>query len=303
MLVSENFLIGGDEFLVNLLHLCETMTTRWIEESELKVPIETLEKFALRNNFDIKYKRKNNQLRYHLIRKRILVHFISGKDTTSFNFLDISDLHIGHPNFDEKKLREVLHRAIIENVEYVFIAGDIFEGITDDSSENTPYMSQIDLARSIFHDYNLKYYAINGNHDYSFEQLGLPNPIKRLETMLLSDGIEFHFFDTYLIDFVICGVIKRVMHVERQDFNKKSIFATLKLRKFDEEQMLQNYYDDESYPVRFFQVGHIHVNVQMYFSKRRIYISQSGSFIKNDSLAERANFIKGEVIGKKILLS
>jgi DNA repair exonuclease SbcCD nuclease subunit len=216
--------------------------------------------------------------------------------------MDIADLHIGHPDFDEEALRDRLKQAVERGVEAVFIAGDIFEGFLDEAPETMPYLQQIELAYSIFKDYKLTYYAINGNHDLTFEQLGLPNPIKRLEVLLRNDGIDFHFFDTYLMDFVICGVIKRVMHVERQDFNKKSIFAILKLKMFDEAGMLSNEFEGTSYPVRFFQVGHIHVNVQMYYSKRKVFISQPGSFIRADKVAERANFIFGKVIDQRVFM-
>ncbi len=279
------------------------MTTRWINVEDIHVPIEILKNFATRNNFDIRKKRKDDILKYHLVRTSIPIHFISGEDEQDFRFVDISDLHIGHPLFDEKSLRRKLRRAVESGYEMVFIAGDIFEGVADNNSEYMPYASQIELARSIFKDYKLSYYAINGNHDYTFEQLCLPNPIKRLETILRADGVDFNYFDTYLMDFVICGVIKRVMHVERQDFDKKSIFAILKVKMFDEEKMLCNTYEGRVYPVRFFEVGHIHVNVQMYYAKKMVYISEPGSFIKSDKMLDRANFISGKVIDQRVFMS
>ena len=257
--------------MVNLLHLCETMADRWCEESEFRIPIEDLKKFAKRNHLTIDRKKSDEKILYKISRKKIPVFFISGEEESEFKFMDIADLHIGNKKFNENALREKLEYALQNGIKMVFIAGDLFEGCCNESVE-AHYYEQIELAYSIFKDYPLTYYAINGNHDYSFEQIGLQNPIKRLECMLRAQGINFNFFDVYLMDFIICGVIKRVMHVERQDFSKKRIFAALKLKTFDEQKKLTNYYKGKEYKVRFFQVGHIHVNVQMYYAKRKIFI-------------------------------
>ncbi len=287
--------------MINLLHLSETMTCRWMYESDLKVPFETLEKFATRNNFTIQTRTKNGHRQHRLRRESIPILHLSNELESSFSFMDIADLHIGHPDFNEAELRARLQYAVDTKIQYVFIAGDLFEGCTNATSESH-YYEQIQQAYDIFKDYSLNYFAINGNHDYTFEQIGLVNPIKRLEQMLSNVWINFFYFDTYVMDFIICGVIKRVMHVERQDFNKKKIFAQEKLRAFDAEGLLENTYQGENYPVRFFEVGHIHVNVQMYYSKKKIFISQPGCFLgKNNH--ENANVIKGKVIGQKVFMN
>jgi len=289
--------------VVNLLHLCEVMTNCWLEESELRVPIEVFRKFAKRNNFIIEKKSFDGVIKYKLKRKKIPIHFISGEEKTEFKFMDLADLHIGNKKFDGKALRNKLQSAVDGGIRVGFIAGDVFEGCIDGTT-HTSYLEQVMLAYYIFRDYpQLTYYVINGNHEYSFEQIGLPNPIRRLEAMLKEEGIKFHFFDVYLMDFVICGVIKRVMHVERQDFNKKRIFAALKIKSFDEEGNLYNKFNGKIYQVRFFLVGHIHVNVQMYYAKKKVFISQPGSFLKSECVEERANIIRGRVIENKIFMT
>ena len=289
--------------MVNLLHLCETMTTEWVNESDIRVPIDVFEKFAIRNNFIIKRKQdKYKNYKYKLLRKSIPVYFISGEEINEFKFMDISDIHIGHKDFNESALREKLKYALENDIQQVFIAGDVFEGACS-VGQDILYCSQIDLAYNIFKDYPLTYYVINGNHDYSFEQCGFPNPLRMLANRLQDIGISFNYFDVYLMDFVICGVIKRVMHVERQDFNKKRIFAALKVKMFEEDNLLTNTYNNVEYPVRFFQVGHIHVNVQMFYSRKRVYISQSGSFLKSFNEDDRANIIQGKVIEQKIFMN
>lgn len=291
--------------MVNLLHICEKMTTRWYAEEEIRVPIDSLKKFAEKNNLELKRRLAKNKVKYKMVRHAIPVHFISGEEESNIKILDISDIHIGNPNFDEEAFKGVLKQALDINVSAVFIAGDIFEGTTSDVADDNViqvHIAQVDKAFELFKQFPLKYYVINGNHDYTFEQIGLANPVKMLASKLLNAGIEFHFFDTYVMDFIISGVVKRVMHVERQDFTKKKIFAVEKLRQFEKELGLIVYYGGIEYPIRLFQAGHIHINVQMYYARRKIFISQSGSFLKNDETEERANFITAKVIDKKVFM-
>ena len=291
--------------MVNLLHLCESMTLRWYAPHELRVSLETLKKFAEKNGFELKRKMQKKQEKYKLIRNHVATFFISGEEEKHIKILDIADIHIGDPNFEEEVLRGVLEQAVSSNVQAVFIAGDTFDGTSANNADEEViaiHTSQIEMAFSIFKDYDLKYYVINGNHDYTFEQIGLSNPVKILSSRLKDVGIEFNFFDTYIMDFIIAGVVKRVMHVERQDFTKKKIFAVEKLRQFEKELGLSIVYEGLEYPIRLFQAGHIHVNVQMYYARRKIFISQSGSFLKNDDVDERANFITAEVINQKVFM-
>lgn len=292
----------GGGVVVNLLHLCEMMWLRWHSEDELNVPIEMLRKFAEKNYFELRQRLVKDKTKYKLVRKEIPVHFISDETKETFKFLDLADIHIGNRWFEEDTLRDILKQAVENEIEAVFIAGDIFDGVTVECECLKEHTTQIEKAYQIFKDYPLKYYAINGNHDYTFEQIGMCNPVKVLATKLNEIGIEFHHFDTYVMDFVLCGVVKRVMHVERQDFTKKRIFAVEKLRQFEKTLGLVAMYDGKEYPVRFFQAGHIHVNVQMYYQRRKIFISQSGSFLTKDGNDEKANFITGNVIDKKVFM-
>ena len=288
--------------MVNLLHLCEMMSLRWHSEEEVTVPIDVLRKFAEKNHFEFHQKIVKDKSKYKLVRKEIPVFFISDESQRNFKFLDLADLHIGNPSFEEDSLRKILKQAVDMEVEAVFIAGDIFDGVTTEGNCFNEYSTQIDKAYQIFKDYPLKYYAINGNHDYMFEQVGMCNPIRILMNRLKEVDIDFNHFDTYIMDFILCGVVKRVMHVERQDFTKKRIFAMEKLNQFERELGLMVNYEGNEYPIRFFQAGHIHVTVQMYYPRRKIFISQSGSFVKKDGIEEKGNFITGNVIDKKVFM-
>ena len=288
--------------MVNLLHICETMINRWFFKDEIPVTVETLRRFAEKNNLELKRKIVRDREKYKMVRRRIPVHFISGDEENVIRFLDIADVHIGNPNFEEYILRDTLQQAVSMNFKRVFVAGDLFEGVTSDCNHLKAHDEQIEMAYQIFKDYPLTYYVINGNHDYTFEQLGMSNPVRILANRLQEIGIDFNFFDTYVMDFIIGGVVKRVMHVERQDFTKKKIFAIEKLRQFEKELGLVVLYNENEYSVRLFQAGHIHTNVQMYYPKRKIFISQSGSFLRTDEDEEHANFIIAKIIDKKVFM-
>ncbi len=288
---------------VNLIHLCELMTRSYVYESQLRIPTKVFKHFATRNNFIVKTQVKNNKIRFKLYRKEIPIYYISGDDVKDFHFLDLGDIHIGNLKFDESSLRKRLAQAQEEGIKQVFIAGDLFEGCCNSCEHQ--YLNQIEHAYRIFKDYPFSYYAINGNHEYSFEQLNYENPINRLQKMLRQDGVDFHYFDTYIMDFVICGVIKRVMHIENIDksgHDKSWTPAINKLDRFDEDGLLQNFYKGKLYTVRLFQIGHIHMNMQRFYSRKKVYISQAGSFIGDEPLEEKGNFIKGRVANKKVVI-
>ncbi len=288
---------------VNLLNLCEEMTKSYVEESRLRVSQDVFRKFAKKHHFIIKTQVKNNKMRFKLYRKEIPIYFISGEEEKEFSFLDLGDIHIGNKYFDEESLRKRLSEAIDKGVKYVFIAGDLFEGYNSNSS--IQYLSQIEYAYNIFKDYPLIYFAINGNHEYSFEQNGYDNPIRYLSVLLKKDGIEFHHFDTYIMDFIICGVIKRVMHIENIEKRGHDMDwspAIDKLDIFEQNELLENFYKGRLYTVRLFQIGHVHVNMQRFYSKRKVFISQAGSFIGDDPYEKKGNFIKGRIVNKKVVI-
>lgn len=292
--------------MINPLSLCERLIHSWTLATEIEnLPeFEYLKNFIVRNNMELleKFDKKGKKF-YKVVRKCIPVHFISDSSDNKFSFLDLSDLHIGHPEFNEELLRNKLEEAIENQVQYVFIAGDIFEGV----QKWIPYedalkiqFKQLDKAFKIFMDYPLNYYVINGNHDYSFEAFGLHNPIHLLENRLRQIGINFNFFDTFMIDFIVSGVAKRVMHIEKYKKNKYEPCVIERINRFSDSEMVV-YYDGKNYPIRFFVCGHIHVNMELYYERKKVYISQPGSFVQGREKCERGNFVTGEIINGKIL--
>lgn len=285
--------------MVNLLNLCERMIQAWIPATEVEslVDIDHLRIFIKRNYLELIEQINNgNERFYRIIREKIPVFFISDENS-NFSFLDLSDIHFGHSEFKESMLRAKLQEAIDKGVVHVFIAGDIFEGIFKNVSYEEALAieyKQLDMAYNVFKDYNLNYYAINGNHDYTFEFFGLHNPIDLLKNMLRRDGINFNFFDVYIMDFIIAGVAKRVMHIEKYRRPKMGFCVTERISRFTDEELIVQY-GGKNYPVRFFTCGHIHINMSLYDEERHIYISQPGSFVQGDSTCIRGIFVEGVV--------
>jgi len=287
---------------INLLNLCEGLLAKWHSEEELRIPVEYLRKFGERNGLQLIKRNFKGVYKYKMVRRSINTIYISDESEKRFSFLDIADIHIGNKYFDEQMLRNILEEAFYRNVNQVFIAGDIFEGFNFSEFCNKIYLDSINRAVDIFSEYKLDYYAICGNHDYSYEQIGLPNPLKRIAAILKEKNINFNYFDQYLVDFIICGVGKRVMHVERQDYNKKNEFQIAKLNAFERKGFINSLYQNQEFPLRFFEVGHIHDNLELYYSKKKIYISQPGSFLTKDNISKRGNFISGRIDEERVIL-
>ncbi len=292
--------------MVNLLNLCERLIQTWIPANEVEnlVSMRFFKVFLERNSLQLIEKIDKSQKRfYSVIRKKIPVYFISGEEDSNFSFLDLSDIHFGHPEFKERLLKNKLQEAVDTGVKHVFIAGDIFEGI----QKYMPYKDalsiqykQVDMAYRVFKEYDLNYYAINGNHDYTFEFFDLHNPIALLQNMLQRDGINFNFFDVYIMDFIVSGVAKRVMHIEKYKKPVYGLCVMERIKRFNDEELIVRY-DGKKYPVRFFTCGHIHINMELYYAKKKIYISQPGSFVQGNNKSDRGIFVHGEIHGEKIM--
>ena len=292
--------------MVNLLNLCDRLIQSWLPATEVEslVTMDYLKAFLSRNYLEMVERiDKGNQRYYKVIRKEIPVYFISGSDDLNFSFLDLSDIHFGHPDFKENLLRAKLQEALDIGVKHVFIAGDIFEGI----QKYVPYeealaiqYKQLEMAYRVFREYDLNYYAINGNHDYTFEFFELHNPIALLQNMLQREGINFKFFDVYIMDFIVSGVAKRLMHIEKYKKPVYGLCVMERIKRFSDEELIVPY-EGQNYPIRFFTCGHIHINMELYYAKKKIYISQPGSFVQGNSKCDRGIFVHGEIDGEKVL--
>lgn len=302
--------------LRNMLRMLETANEDFIpfRREELGIEPRVFEDVAKRCGFETVFKGKGTKKCIRLRKRGIPIIMLYDKDISNkFNYLDLADIHAGHQDFSPEVLENVLaryHRDGKPQVDYVFIAGDLFEGVpeTEFSYElvmANPHMHeqaegilrhQVNLLFNVLSKFDFDYRAINGNHEYTFEQLGIESPIKLLETKMRNAGKRFTYYDTYIVDFVIAGVVKRMMHLESYQQREGAIHAYDRLARFKTHGGLNPYFGNQKYPIRLFQCGHVHKREELYESKDKIFISQSGSFIKHELLYIPAIHMKGTVL-------
>lgn len=221
-------------------------------------------------------------------------------ESNEFCWLNVSDFHVGHPRFDEDALLRVLEKYYnkVKNSKhkYVFIAGDSCNAVLDDTlsyelvKENNifwnrvkcMYDQQSEKLFSILSRFPLDYIALNGNHEYMFVQLGLPSPLEGIENRMRALDINYRFYDTYMMDFIIAGVAVRIMHLEGHLFKDGRNPIYERINEFRFEKNLVTYYNGKKYPVRFIQSGHRHKKQILYDPVNKIYVVEAGSFIKDE---------------------
>lgn len=298
--------------MVNALKLMERANCKSItaDSEELGIDYELFKSIAERCGFSIQ--EKNDELRkmFRLKKKGIpLVKLYSREEEKTFNFLDVSDFHVGNKDFNPDKLHEILREAVERGVRQVFIAGDIFEAVYDVTQYDFRIMnpkkqkqvekcfkSQLYTIFKILREYDLSYYAINGNHEYGYEQLGIMNPLKQLEEKLRCEGIDFNSYGTYIVDFLIAGVVKRVMHLESYYERKTVCNAMERLYEFERHGGLNvKISETEKVPIRFLECGHVHLTMELYSARHNVYVMQPGSLIVTENPYESGIFVRGEV--------
>jgi hypothetical protein len=165
------------------------------------------------------------------------------------------------------------------------------------------FKNQLYTIYKILKQYDLNYYAINGNHEYCYEQLGISQPLKMLEEKLNRDGINFTAYDTYIMDFIVAGVVKRMIHLESY-YERKTISHSMeRLYEFERHGGLNITKDDgEILPLRFLECGHVHLTMEMYSSVHNVYVTQPGSLIVTENPYEPGIFVRGEVTKEKNII-
>ena len=313
----DNTLEGGINLsLRNMLRMLEAANEEFIafRREELGMEPRIFVDVAYRCGFEAVFRGKGTKKRIKLRKRGIPIVKLYDKETSNkINYLDIADIHAGHPDFSPEMLDEVLskyHRDGKPSVDYVFIAGDLFEGVTDkefcfELVNAQPRMHtfvegilkhQVNLLFNVLSKYDFDYRAINGNHEYTFEQLGFDSPIKLLEEKMRKAGKKFTYYDTYIVDFIMGGVVKRMMHLESFYQRDGAVHSYDRLETFKRHGGLNPCYEGKKYPIRFFQCGHIHRREELYEARDKVFISQSGSFIKTELFYLPVIHVKGEVL-------
>lgn len=302
--------------LRNMLRMLETANEDFVpfRREELGMEPRIFVDVAQRCGFETVFRGKGYKKRIKLRKRGIPIEMLYDKETSNkINYLDIADIHAGHPDFSPEMLDTVLSKYYHDGkptVDYVFIAGDLFEGITDIDYSYELVMAnprmhaqvegilrhQVNLLFNVLVKYDFDYRAINGNHEYTFEQLGFDSPIKLLEEKMHKAGKRFKYYDTYIVDFIMGGVVKRMMHLESFYQRDGAVHSYDRLATFKRHGGLHPHYEDKRYPIRFFQCGHIHRREELYEARDKVFISQSGSFIKTELFYLPAIHVKGTVL-------
>ncbi len=308
--------------MTNALKMLETVNQESVAYSrnDLGMEPKTFEAIAKRCGFEPILIGERDRTQIRLKKRGIPIVMLYDKDTSrEFSYLDIADLHVGHPEFSPELLDSTLAKYYKNGrpmVDYVFIAGDLFEGFTEEAYtyelvEANPGIREklvkkrnehVKILFDILSKYDFDYRAINGNHEYTYEQVGIESPIALLERWMYQKNRHFMFYDTYIVDFIIAGVVKRMMHLEQFNMKPHSINAYERVHRFKSHGGLSPYYGDKKYPVRMFQCGHIHEKMELYDSTNKVYISQSGCFIETKTDSTPAILMQGRVTDENLVL-
>ncbi len=304
--------------MVNALKLLETANHEFVPLNFdfLDIEPELFKSIADRCGFTLIEKEEPDGVYVKLRKRRIpFVKLSTQVEDGNLNFLDIADLHVGNPQFDQEKLIEVLEKAKEKKIKQVFIAGDLIE-LDIDSREYEPRIMNPEIQRrikklcleqvrqlvAIFSKYPFQYYAINGNHEYVIEQLGISKPLKELEHRLKAKSIDFHAYDTYIMDFEISGIIKRMIHLERYYQCKNVFLAMERLLEFKRHGGLVVNTEEGALPIRFLECGHVHMTMELYNSDYHVFVIQPGSFLKDENQYGPGVFVEGTVTSDKRII-
>lgn len=140
--------------------------------------------------FDIKQRGRHVQYHINTLPDTGNVYDLGGHDGKkhSWRFAYMGDTHIASTFHLPKSTKASLDRLVELGVKHVFHSGDVVDGngIYKGHSENILTSSvekQTDLAAELFSKYDgkLRFWAIAGNHDYSFTQQNGAKPLALIE--------------------------------------------------------------------------------------------------------------------------
>lgn len=209
--------------------------------------------------------------------------FVSGRSAKPqvIKWMELSDIHVGSKQFDDKGLRSVLKRAVDEGYKDVHISGDLCDGfkVYPGHMNNLRYWKAEDQAGQlveILSCYDLNYYACKGNHDQSYEKHGSPNPIALAENLMHSDDRHFVYLDSMAGDLVIGGVLKRMVHLDGGRAYAKSYPGQTYIRNLLDSHGEDQYVGKHKYRIRFLQMGHFHTDIM--YEAAGIYCTHPGNY-------------------------
>ena len=181
-------------------------------------------------NAEIKY--INQQCNYNIYVENNVVVFKTENDKNTIiyspieqkgivSYLEISNLLVGSKFFSEDALRYMLDVAKQKGVKFVHIGGNAIWGIPKKvDAQNTKIFKgydQVDELVRILSDYpEFHYFTINGACENTFilskEELLRFDPMRDAELKMTEKGIKFTAVNSYKCDFLIYGLIFRMIN-------------------------------------------------------------------------------------------
>lgn len=209
--------------------------------------------------------------------------FLSGRSRNEqhVQWIELSDIHAGSLQFDEQGLRDTLQQAVDGGYKEAHISGDLCDGykVYPGHLKNLRYWKaeeQAELLTEILLDYSLSYYAIHGNHDFSYVREGSPNPVSLIEKDMLKEGKHFSYLNGMAGDLVIYGTLKRLVHLDGGRVYAKSYPGQTYVRNLLDSHGENAWIAGKDYRLRFLQCGHFHTDVE--FESAGIYLTHPGNY-------------------------
>ena len=273
----------------------------WFNFEEVDISIDLFRRIAIRCGFRILSEERNGVIWYKLKKIGIPCECLyTHLESTHFNFIDLADLHLGNLYCEIDRIKLALKAAVRQHVDYVFIAGDLLDGVCgvhSDECASKLVEQQLDIAYELFRKYPLDIRAIPGNHEFTFDYYGIYNPLKLLEDRLRGETCKFKAYNGYIQDFEIAGVIKRMMHLENYYYRDNTMTIVQRLHIFDEHGgLMVKCEDGAKRPIRFLECGHEHRKLELYDSDFNVFISQPGTFLQDKNFYLPSIHVKGEVL-------
>ncbi|HLD89374.1 MAG TPA: metallophosphoesterase [Candidatus Nanoarchaeia archaeon] len=201
------------------------------------------------------------------------------------------DWHAGCVQFDGSGLEKYLKECVQRGVKDVFVAGDLVDGYKVYRGQLNNLVAwkiddQVAIVADVLNRFpDLHFYAIGGNHDYSFEQHNGANPLALLETKIKN----FTNLGNYKADVIIHGVFMRVLHGDGGAAYAKSYPGQKYLRSLMGGAGSKIHVKDKFYELSILHLGHYHT--EMKYNEFGVAVYHNGNFQRPNDFTTRRGLV------------
>ena len=223
------------------------------------------------NNVKFQYDPRKKDFVYYIVPDDDMAYIIvskMSKEPKTIRILEMSDIHAGCKTFDEKTFRLYLQKAVDTGVEFVHIAGDLFDGknVYRGHDKNLRYHSaeeQVEKLFSILCEYDLWYIATKGNHDEGLCGDNGVDPITLLENKMAINKKRFTYLKAFEGNIVHAGVVFRLIHLKGNMSKSKSYAPQRYLGNVLRSNFNNVVLGGKKYNIRSINAGHFHVQYSL----------------------------------------